>query len=76
MGVTTEEEQKVLALFQRNARNAVDFLEWAQQLVPHDSPAGQDGFGLGSGSIVLEQRLDVTGHVMSALSKLYRIKDF
>ena len=43
---------------------------------PRDSQSGQGGFGLG-GSIVLEERLDVTGHVISALSKLSQInKDF
>jgi hypothetical protein len=47
---------------------AVDFLEWSQNQVPLDG-FGRGGLGFG-GVLVLEQQLDVTGHAISALTKL------
>ena len=57
------------ALLKRNAMNAVYFVEWSQSLVPKDSPVGFGGLVFG-GTQVIEQRLDVTGHALSALVKL------
>ena len=57
------------ALLQRNAINAVYFVEWSQSQVSKDSPVGFGGLGFG-GTQVIEQRLDVTGHALSALVKL------
>ena len=55
----------------RNAiENAVDFLQWVQEQVPPETVVGRGGLGYG-GVQVLEQRLDVTGHAISALTKLY-----
>lgn len=50
-------------------KNAIWFLEWAQQQVPKDAPIGYGGLGQG-GVYVTEQRLDVTGHAVSALTKI------
>lgn len=61
-----------LEWYLQNAAKAIDFLEWQQSCVPKDS-IGYGGFGFG-GSTVLEQRLDVTGHVISALSKLHTMR--
>ena len=59
--------------FGRNAENALNFLKAVQDQVP---PEVTGGGGLGYGGIqVLEQRLDVTGHAISALTKLYQIYD-
>jgi hypothetical protein len=57
------------ALFKRNAMNAVYFVEWSQSQVSRDSSRGFGGLGFG-GNHVVEQRLDVTGHAISALVKL------
>lgn len=48
--------------------NAVEFLNWSQEQVPEDS-IGYGGLGFG-GMYVPEQRLDVTGHAVSAMYKL------
>ena len=64
-------DTQMAALLQRNARNAICFIQWMQDQVPLDSPAGYGGLGYG-GVRVLEQRLDVTGHAISALTKLLR----
>ena len=58
-----------LEVFERQAKNAVYFLQWAQQQVPAEVSVGRGGLGYG-GVSVLEQRLDVTGHAISALTKL------
>ena len=52
-----------------NIKNAMAFLQWAQRQVPVDSPAGYGGLGFG-GINVLEQRIDVTGHAISAFTKM------
>ena len=61
-------DEDTSALLKRNAMNAVYFVEWSQSQVSQDSP-GFGGLGLG-GAQVLEQRLDVSGHALSALVKL------
>jgi hypothetical protein len=58
-----------LEVMERHATNAVQFLQWAQEQVPPNVSVGRGGLGYG-GVTVLEQRLDVTGHAMSALTKL------
>jgi len=65
------DDGQMAALLQRNARNAICFIQWMQDQVPFNSPAGYGGLGYG-GVRVLEQRLDVTGHAISALTKLLR----
>ena len=53
-------------------QSAVRFLVVVQNQVPHSE--GVPGYGgLGHGVGVLEQRLDVTGHTINALVKVYRI---
>ena len=64
-----EDDRDLANLFEIRIRNAVDFLQWAKEQVPVDSNVGQGGLGYG-GIQVLEQRLDVTGHAISALIKL------
>ena len=59
-------------MFQMHARNAVYFLEWSQDQVADDCVVGKGGLGYG-GIQVLEQRLDVTGHAISALMKLREV---
>jgi len=51
------------------AINALYFLEWSQGQVPDGVVVGKGGLGYG-GTEVFEQRLDVTGHAISALVKL------
>jgi hypothetical protein len=60
------------ALLNHNAMNAVYFVEWSQSQVSKCSPRGYGGLGFG-GVQVLEQRLDVTGHGLSALVKVCRV---
>lgn len=63
------EDHAVLAqLFQRQVIEAACFLKWAQEQVP-EGAVGRGGLGYG-GTYVSEQRLDVTGHALSALVKL------
>ena len=62
-------DDNTAALLKRNAMNAVYFVEWSQSQVSKDSPVGYGGLGFG-GTQVIEQRLDVTGHALSALVKL------
>ena len=80
-------------LFARNIENAIDYLEWSQNLgIPdnnnnnnnnddHDSPKemkiGYGGLGYGNGGIQMteEQRLDITGHAVSALVKVLQLND-
>ena len=59
-------------MFQMHAKNAVYFLEWSQDQVADDCVVGKGGLGYG-GIQVLEQRLDVTGHAISALMKLREV---
>ena len=68
----TEDER--LELLEKHASNAVEFLQWIQDQVPVDVTIGLGGLGYG-GVVVLEQRLDVTGHAISALTKLSTLKN-
>lgn len=67
-----EQKEDMLRFFQLHTRNAADFLRWAQDQVPSDSPVGRGGLGYG-GIQILEQRIDVTGHAISALTKLWQL---
>mmetsp|Transcript_605 Transcript_605/g.848 ORF Transcript_605/g.848 Transcript_605/m.848 type:complete len:196 (+) Transcript_605:2-589(+) len=58
-------------MFMRNIDNAIEFLQWSQDRIPKDSKVGYGGLGYG-GFVVMEQRLDVTGHALSAISKLLK----
>jgi hypothetical protein len=53
---------------------AVEYLQFVQQQVPGDAVVGHGGLGYG-GIQALEQRLDVTGHAVSALIKVYDFID-
>ena len=64
-----QKREEDLKLLLRNADNAVEFLCWAQDRVPEDAIVGYGGLGYG-GLQVMEQRLDVTGHALSGMSKL------
>lgn len=57
-------------LLVRQAHNAVEFLEWSLDLVPEGVKGGL-GYG---GTQVMEQRLDVTGHAISALTKWHEMR--
>ena len=65
-------DAELTALFERNVRNGVDFLAWMQSHVPVGCAVGSGGLGYG-GINVLEQRLDVTGHAISAMVKLHKL---
>ncbi|KAL7481781.1 hypothetical protein ACHAW6_007455 [Cyclotella cf. meneghiniana] len=67
-----EKEIELASLFEVNAANAVCFLQWVQSRVPSSCVVGRGGLGYG-GVCVLEQRLDVTGHAMSAFIKLQKV---
>jgi hypothetical protein len=67
-----EQNEDMARLFQIHTRHAVDFLQWAQDQVPLDRTVGRGGLGYG-GIQVLEQRIDVTGHAISALTKLRQL---
>ncbi|KAL3766468.1 hypothetical protein ACHAWO_004643 [Cyclotella atomus] len=69
---TLEQEIELVGLFERNAANAIQFLSWMQSHVPESCVVGRGGLGYG-GVCVLEQRLDVTGHAISALTKLQKL---
>jgi hypothetical protein len=71
--VVEEDDKEQATLFWTRATNAVNFLQWAQDQVPPESTVGRGGLGYG-GIQVLEQRLDVTGHAISAVTKLYPLK--
>jgi hypothetical protein len=67
-----EQNEDMARLFQIHTGHAGDFLQWAQDQVPLDSVVGRGGLGYG-GIQVLEQRIDVTGHAISALTKLRQL---
>ena len=67
--IENSESEDYLLLFARHIDHAIDFLSWSQDRVPSDSKVGYGGLGYG-GLQVMEQRLDITGHALSALSKL------
>mmetsp|Transcript_5041 Transcript_5041/g.10599 ORF Transcript_5041/g.10599 Transcript_5041/m.10599 type:complete len:105 (-) Transcript_5041:114-428(-) len=59
-------------MLRAHAKNALAFLKFAQDQVPADS-AGAGGLGYG-GVQVFEQRLDVTGHAVAALTKFFWVR--
>ena len=59
--------------FWTNAENAVNFLKAVQDQVPPQL-IGSGGLGYG-GIQALELRLDVTGHAISALTKVHQVHD-
>ncbi len=63
----------IVALFDRNAINAVEFLHVIQHHVDDNSIVGNGGLGYG-GITVMEQRLDVTGHAIHALIKFIHMR--
>ena len=63
-----KEDDEKIRLYRLHVMNAIDFLKWAQ-----DQTINSNG-GLGYGGLqVTEQRLDVTGHAISALSKAAKL---
>ena len=56
-------------LFWYHSKNAITYLKYMQDLVPQGN-VGHGGLGFG-GLQVIEQRLDVAGHTLSALIKLH-----
>lgn len=59
-----------LELVLTRVQNGLEFLLWAeQQPLPSEAKRGHGGLGFG-GTLILEQRLDVTGHALSAAIKL------
>ena len=62
-------EELQARMLRLNAGNAIDYLQFIQDLIPEDQAVGKGGLGYG-GLQVKEQRLDVTGHALSALVKL------
>ena len=69
-----QREDELAKLLTVHAKNAVYFLSWIQSQVPAGCVVGCGGLGFG-GTCVLEQRLDVTGHAISALVKLRKVLD-
>lgn len=65
-----DENNVVLDTLKQYAAYAVDFVQWSQQRLPPSSPYfGGLGYG---GLVVTEQRVDVTGHALSALLMLQK----
>ena len=67
-----EKAEDLVRMFRMHATNAVYFLKWSQEQIPSNAPVGRGGLGYG-GVQVFEQRLDVTGHAISALTKLMNL---
>lgn len=59
-------------LFWTNATNAIEFLKSVQDQMPERMTGSG---GLGHGLRVVEQRLDVTGHAINALTKVDHVLD-
>jgi len=68
----TENNEDHDKLFKMHAKNALYFIQWTQDQVSNDCIVGKGGLGYG-GIQVFEQRLDVTGHAISALVKLHKL---
>ena len=68
----TEINEDLDKLFTMHAKNALYFIQWTQDQVSNDCIVGCGGLGYG-GIQVFEQRLDVTGHAISALVKLQKL---
>lgn len=69
----TEDDEILSHLFWYNAKNAISFLKYTQHQVP-PMTTGYGGLGYG-GVYVMEQRLDVAGHALSALIKIHQLQD-
>jgi len=67
-----EDREDLDKLFTMHAKNALYFIQWTQDQVSNDCFVGYGGLGYG-GVQVFEQRLDVTGHAISALVKLQKL---
>jgi len=70
-----EGDDDLAKLFRMNAVNALYFMKWSQDQVSDSCIVGRGGLGYG-GVQVFEQRLDVTGHAISALVKLRDLSVF
>ena len=64
-----EDTRDTIEMFSYHVKNAISYLKYMQDLVPPGT-LGHGGFGYG-GLEVTEQRLDVAGHVLSALIKIH-----
>jgi hypothetical protein len=64
--------ERIKTVLRQRIDDAVFFFEWTLANVPAQAPVGHGGLGMG-GTVVREQRLDVTGHAVSALIKLYSL---
>lgn len=69
-----DDDKDMIGLLNQNIHNAVDFVQWSLDRIPVDAAVGRGGLGYG-GVQVMEQRLDVTGHAMSALTKLAHVRN-
>jgi hypothetical protein len=67
--VEDNDNEMMSVLFARHIDDAVAYLQWSQDRVPTDAIVGYGGLGHG-GYCVMEQRLDVTGHALSAVANL------
>ena len=68
----TKDTEDLDKLFTMHAKNALYFIQWTQDQVSNECIVGYGGLGYG-GIQVFEQRLDVTGHAISALVKLHKL---
>jgi hypothetical protein len=67
--ITAKSDESLEPIWPQRVDEAVRFFEWTLSKVPPEAVRGTGGLGFG-GTVVLEQRLDVTGHALSALIKL------
>ena len=67
--VGSDEGERLSFVLHKHIDEAVAFLKWSQDRVPADAVVGYGGLGHG-GYCVTEQRLDVTGHALSAVANL------
>ena len=64
-----DDSERLTFVLRRSIDEPVAFLEWSQDRVAPDSMARYVCLGQGE-YVVTEQRLDVTGHALSALANL------
>lgn len=62
----SHEDEDLWQLLMHRMDHAVHFLQWSLDRIPPDASMSRGGLGYG-GMQVTEQRLDVTGHALSAL---------
>jgi hypothetical protein len=67
--ITAKSDESFEQIWPQRVDEAVRFFEWTLSKVPPEAVRGTGGLGFG-GTVVREQRLDVTGHALSALIKL------